>query len=118
MTDGKPSSKPGRPPCDVSEQVYAYVASKETNAKSLTHACRDGLVVYDGRANVRRNMKGNHLKAIFRSSERDRVVPWKRPTSGYTHEWPSFMGRPLPRPFGAATPPARQPGRKKKIRAR
>ena len=118
MTDDKPLSKPGRPRCDVSEQVYAYVASKETEARSLTQACRDGLIVYDGRGKIVRQMKGNHLEADFRASERDRVAPWERPTIGYTHAWPTFMGRPLPRPFGAATPPARKPGRKKNIRSR
>lgn len=112
------SSKPGRPSYDVSDQVFAYVSSKETEARSLTHACRDGLVVCDGRGKIVRQMKGNHLKAEFRPSERDRIVPWERPTTGYAHAWPTFMGRPLPKPLGAATPQARKAGRKRNIRSR
>ena len=100
----------------MSDQVHAYVANKETEARSLTHACVDGLVVYDGRGKLIRQMKDNYLKAEFRRSEHDRIVPWERPTVGYTHAWPTFMGRALPRPIGAATPPMRKSGRPKNIR--
>lgn len=110
------SSKPGRPSYDAADQVFAYVRSKETESVSLSQACKGQLVVYNAGRKVARKLKGNHLEAVFRRSEHDRIVPWERPTIGYTHAWPTFMGRPLPRPFGAATPPARKAGRKKNIR--
>lgn len=114
MSDSKLNAKPGRPPCDVSEQVFAYVAIKEKEGMSLSRACRDGLVVLDSKGKVLRAMRGNHLEAIFRHAERERKVPWERPTSGYSHAVPTFMLRPLPTPIGAATSSERVRGRPKK----
>ena len=118
MACDKIRAKPGRPPCDVSEQVFAYVSNKLAKEKSLSAVARNGLTVCDGTRKVVRKMRGNHLEAIFREAERARVVPWERPTEGFTHAHPTFMGRPLPTPIGAAVPSERKPGRPKKIRSR
>ena len=119
MDIDKKRGKPGRPRHDVSEHVFAWVSLGLTGGNTLTRAALPGLKIYanaDDEKPVRR-LKGKHLEAAFRASERDRIVPWLRPSPGYMHARPTFMGRPLPIPFGAATPSERKPGQRKKNRA-
>ena len=108
------AGKPGRPPYDVHEQVYAYVSGGIAAGKTLTEAARKGLVVCDHAGKVLRQFKGKHLESAYRQSERDRIVPWLYQDPGYTHAWPTFMGRPLPVPLGAAVPSERRQGRPKR----
>ena len=115
MTKRTSKSKPGRPPCDVSEQVIAFVVSERAKGKTLTAIGRAGLTVYDAQENIRRKMKGKHLEANFRQAMEDRQMPWERDCA-YKLSQPTFMGRPLPIPIGIAQPP-RKAGRPKKNRS-
>lgn len=120
MAKDKKRGKPGRPRHDVSEYVYASVSVRLESGASVSEAARGGLQIY---ANAKapkpvRKLKDKHLEVAFRAAERDRVVPWLRPTEQCTHSVPTFMGRPLPIPIVAASPSERKAGRPKKIRAR
>jgi hypothetical protein len=113
--------KPGRPAHDVSEPVFAWVSVQLTVRATVSEVARAGLEIYASADDVEpvRKLKDKYLEAAYRASERDRIVPWLRPAAGCTHAWPTFMGRALPVPFGAAVPSERKPGRRKnKVRAR
>ena len=115
----KKRGKPGRPVHDVYDFVFAWISHGLADGKTVTQAALSGLTVFANADDAKpvRRLKGKHLEAAFRATEHDRVVPWLRETPGITHAWPIFMGRPLPMPFGAATPSERTPGRPKKNRA-
>lgn len=120
MKIDKKRGKPGRPAHDVSEAVFASVSVRLTGGATVSEAARAGLEIYvnaDDAIPVRK-LKDKYLEVAFRAGERDRIVPWLRPTAGLTHAWPTFMERPLPLPIGAATPSERKPGRPTKVRAR
>ena len=116
MTNATRSSKPGRPPCDLSEQSIAFVVSELAKGRTLSAIAREGLTVYDWQQNILRRMKGKHLEAIFRQAMKDRLMPWER-ASAHKLTQPTFMGRPLPIPIGIAQP-QRKAGRPKKNRLR
>lgn len=109
--------KAGRPPRDVSAEVRAYVSTELGRGRTLAEIARQGLVVICdlgcGPNSIRR-LKGKHLEAAYRLAEKLHMVPWLRPTVGYRHGVPMFMGRLLPIPIGAALPSVRKPGRPKK----
>ena len=112
MKIGDRRRKAGRPPCDVSDFVHAHVTAGLERGATLTEATRTGVVIYDrGDGKILRQMKGKDLQAKYRDGERDRISPWLRPTVGYTHAWPVFMGRQLPVAYGAAALSEREAGR-------
>lgn len=79
------------------------------------------MIVYDnssGDIKVVRRLKGKHLEAAYRVSERARIVPWLRQTTGYKDGPPTFMGFLLLVPPGSAMPSDRKRGRPKKLRDR
>lgn len=115
MTKRTLKSKPGRPPCDISEQVIAFGVSELAKGKTLSSIGRAGLKVYDAQENIRRKMKGKHLEANFRRAMEDRQMPWERACACKLSQ-PTFMGRPLPIPIGIAQAP-RKAGRPKKNRS-
>jgi len=112
VTTVDPQSDLGRPPHDVSDHLYPYVSSELAKGRSLSDIARDGLVVFcDAAGKTVRRMKNDYLEQNFRDAEKARTLLWERPDEQYKHAWPTFMGRPLPVPFGAARPSTRQRGR-------
>ena len=118
--DSHIAGRPGRPRKDVSELIHAFFSVLLKDGAAVSDVASEGLKIYVNAKDPKpvRKLKDKHLEAAFRASEHERVVPWLRPTKQFTHSWPTFMGRPLPVPIGAAMPSERKPGRRKKVRAR
>lgn len=111
MTTVNSQSKPGRPPHDVSDYLYFHVSTELANGRSLADIARYGAFFCQTSGKVVRRLKNDYLEQSYRAGEQGRTLPWERPDKEFKHAWPTFMGRPLPVPFGAATPSTRQRGR-------
>lgn len=123
MIEKRDKRLPGRPPSvNIDLELYGYVRGELAKGRPLSEIAVSGFAVYSpdarGKLVVVREIRGQHLEAMYRAIEERNRPPFAKRVDGHRHGPVAFsFGMSSLRAIGTV-PPDRRAGRPRNIRSR